>query len=163
MLQPLKLGELTENGIAVTQEMIEGAKDWVDIVHAVGGERHYEELMPIRDLHATDCGGTPDAWSYSAGTIEVFDYKFGYVRHDPFEHWQLLAYAIGARRVMADRGIIANTFGLHIVQPRSYSTEGIVRSWALTGAQLDEYAERMRKRIAEADAGAAETDQIEQG
>lgn len=156
------IGELMPNGVAVTREMIDGAILYQNYIREVAGPNvlniHYEESMRIPCLDLTDCGGTPDAWfqKIAERELHVIDYKFGHAPHEPFEHWQLLAYAIGICELPGVRGGIQRVT-LHIVQPRAYHMGDPCRSWSLSLASLEKYRERIKARIIEANNGVADT------
>lgn len=154
--EAVPIGAIAPNGIAVTEEMTEGAELYVRTVRSVVGDDTARLLVERRIatyLHE-DCWGTPDA-AYWAGEhhLHIFDYKFGHRFVDEFENWQLLAYAHG----MADAAFIlggwpedgsAVSVSLTIVQPRCYDRRGSVRTWRITVGELDQYAQRIADRLA---------------
>lgn len=131
----MPVGSLTSNGVAVTEEMVEGAELWAEAVAQYAGgdvERSIECLCIHRD-----CYGTPDfAYGPLDGTLYVSDYKYGHRYVDAFENWQLIAYAIGRMPSYLPTVRVV----LQIVQPRSYHRDGPVREWVLSGAELRDYA-----------------------
>lgn len=131
----MPVGSLTSNGVAVTEEMIEGAELWAEAVAQYpGGD--FEKSIECMYVHR-DCYGTPDyAHGPEAGTLHVSDYKFGHRYVSPFENWQLLAYAIGRMPSYLPTVRVI----LQIVQPRSYHRDGPVREWILNGHELRDYA-----------------------
>lgn len=133
--EPMPVGSLTSNGVAVTDEMVEGAELWADTVGAyTGGD--FEKPIECMYIHR-DCGGTPDyAYGPLDGTLYVADYKFGHRYVSAFENWQLIAYAIGRMPSYLPTVRVV----LQIVQPRSYHRDGPVREWILSGAELRDYA-----------------------
>lgn len=158
-----KVGDLLSNGVACTRQMPEGALEYVGYIRETVGAGHaahvrYEEQIRIPCLHLTDCGGTPDARYYNPETciLDVFDYKFGHAKHDPFEHWQLIGYAAGILQLPEITGPVI-LVRMHIIQPRCYSAGGITRSWTMTPDQLAPYIARLKRQIERADAGEADT------
>lgn len=138
----MPVGSLTSNGVAVTEEMVEGAELWADTVapylHLDTPPRieHPIECMVIH----RDCYGTPDfVHGPDHGTLYVADYKFGHRHVDAFENWQLIAYAIGSMPSYLPTVKVI----LQIVQPRSYHRDGPVREWVITGHELRDYATRL--------------------
>jgi len=125
------VGSLTENGIAVTDEMIEGAQLWAasipraDIVQI-------EQRIPISAVHPA-CFGTPDAWTRHYNTITVADYKFGHGYIGADNNWQLLAYTAGLYHENWDEDMQIDHI---IVQPRNYAPEGPVRKWSFSVTEL---------------------------
>lgn len=142
----LPVGSLTSNGVAVTEEMVEGAEMWAEAVAQYPGgdiEKQIECLYVHRN-----CWGTPD---YRAGLLDgvlyVADYKFGHRYVDAFENWQLVAYAIGSMPSYLPTVRVI----LQIVQPRSYHRDGPVREWVLSGHDLRDYAGVLRAACAAAE------------
>lgn len=124
-------------GYTVDWDMIRGAKMWADTVGygAVSGVP-----VVIQAIHPTDCWGEPDGWRWDAieRVLRMRDYKYGFEVHDPFEHWQMMAYARGVIDTLqlVDFEIDVE---LTIVQPRAYHKDGPVRSWRIRGDQLRPY------------------------
>lgn len=132
----MQVGQLTSNGVAVTEEMVEGAQLYAEAVARYPGgdvERSIECLYVHRD-----CWGTPDyAYGPLDGTLYVADYKFGHRYVDAFENWQLIAYAIGRMpKYLPSVRVV-----LQIIQPRSYHRDGPVREWIINGHELRDYAQ----------------------
>lgn len=134
------VGDLAPNGVAVTDEMIDGAYVYADAVkpyHTPESriEQHIECLYVHRDCH-----GTPD-FSYGPrdGVLFVSDYKFGHRYVSPERNWQLIAYAIGTMTAYYPTMRVI----LQIVQPRSYHRDGPVRTWEIDGERLRGYAEQL--------------------
>jgi hypothetical protein len=138
----MPLGSLTSNGVAVTDEMVEGAQMWAEAVAP-----YLMRDLPARiEQHAQcpaihhDCHGTPDfTYGPHNGELLIADYKFGHRYVDPFENWQLIAYAVGTMPEYLPTMRVT----LRIVQPRSYHRDGPVRDWVITGDQLRDYATRL--------------------
>lgn len=141
-----EIGMLTRNGVAVTDEMIEGAQLYAEtIAPYYGGD--LEKPIECMFIHR-DCWGTPDyAHGPLDGTLYVTDYKFGHRYVSPFENWQLIAYAIGRMPSYLPTVRVV----LQIVQPRSYHRDGPVREWILSGAELRDYATTLRLACAAAE------------
>lgn len=135
----MQVGSLTSNGVAVTDEMVEGAEMWVNAVEPYL-HRDSPALIeqPIECLYIhRNCYGTPDfTCGPDHGTLYVADYKFGHRYVDAFENWQLVAYAIGRMPSYLPTVRVV----LQIVQPRSYHRDGPVREWVLSGHELRDYA-----------------------
>lgn len=113
----------------VDYDMIHGARMWADVLGygSVSG-------VPVvcERIHPNDCWGEPDGWRYDpiAQRLRLPDYKYGFGIVDPFENWQLIAYAAG----------LLDTLGLDdtetilefiIVQPRAHHKDGPVRRWVV--------------------------------
>jgi hypothetical protein len=152
--QHVTVGSLASNGIAITEEMIEGAELFCDEVpdgttHT--GGCHVEERVEINRIHP-DCWGTPDAWYLRGQTVVVLDYKFGHGFVDEFENIQLMSYAVG---VLDTLGLDDTTHyvALTIVQPRYFVASSPVRTWGCLASDLRGHMNRIRSAVAKAEAG----------
>lgn len=135
-------GEFAPNGVEITEEMVEGAELCADHVLGIAGEYglHIEERLHAPHIHEHN-GGTPDVrvWMNVTRTLHIWDYKFGHRCVEVFENKQLINYATAALgEDVEDVHIV-----LHIVQPRSFCSEGPIRSWELDSDELDVYAEAL--------------------
>lgn len=134
-----------ENGVLLTEEMLEGALTYYNAVFAiantVGGiaAMHLEERVAISRLHP-QMFGTPDAWVWDAanGLLHVIDYKYGHRGVDPFENWQLAVYACGILESLGFDGAAEQHIKVRftIVQPRSFDRAGPVKTWETLAANL---------------------------
>ena len=135
----MQVGDLTSNGVAVTDEMIEGAELWTSTVAPYRSGARIEEHIECLVIHR-DCHGTPDfTHGPENGVLYVADYKFGHRYVSPFENWQLIAYAVGTMYSYLPTVRVI----LQIVQPRSYHRDGPIREWIIDGHMLREYATRL--------------------
>lgn len=131
---PLKIGDKAPNGIAVDQDMLDGAEMHVDALEGFNGTA--ETWVDIPRIHA-ECGGTPDFWQWNPATktLRVVDYKYGMRYVEVFENEQLCAYAAGLMDQLGlhDQDVIVE---LMIVQPRCFHVDGPVRTWKASAAML---------------------------
>lgn len=149
----MPVGSLASNGVAVTDEMVEGAEMWAAAVTPSNGG-DFEKQIECMYIHR-DCYGTPDyAFGPEAGTLLVSDYKFGHRYVSAFENWQLIAYAIGRMPSYLPTVRVV----LQIVQPRSYHRDGPVREWVLSGHELRDYAGILHAACAKAESPEAQCD-----
>ncbi len=152
---PVTLGAFAENGVPVTQEMIEGADLYCETVAAA-----YASIRSVSDyvvesqvdmprVHAANWG-TPDTWIFghdpTTGRCKliVLDYKFGHGFVPVFENWQLIDYAIG---ILTELEITTGMVDIEfiVVQPRNYHRSGPVRRWAVSmTADLQGYVDVLR-------------------
>lgn len=128
------IGAKTDNGVLVTDEMLDAVDVLVDDVMSVIGPHGMtladcivESPVDIKRIH-DECWGTPDVRAWVGGVLYVWDFKFGYGFVNEFENEQLLAYAVGAID-QAGRHDLDVIVDARIVQPRCYSPEGAARSW----------------------------------
>jgi hypothetical protein len=133
----IPVGSLTSNGVAVTEEMVEGAQMYAEAVAPYLDGARIEEHVECMYVHR-DCHGTPDfAYGPTLGTLFISDYKFGHRYVSPEMNWQLIAYAIGSMPSYLPTVKVI----LQIVQPRSYHRDGPVREWVIDGHRLRDYAQ----------------------
>lgn len=142
--QVVRLGDICENGVAVTDEMLDGAAVYLEALLAVGPEywdrwRHETTLLmaPLGD----DEIATPDSmlWLPSQRAIYDHDYKFGHGRVEVFENGQLCLYVLGECERLRSSGAVAPDDDMRdvrvvmtVVQPRCYTGNGPVSSWTTT-------------------------------
>lgn len=154
------VGDIAPNGIAVTQEMIDGALLYYNHVFKLsnphGGIKmrcRVEQTVRIPSIHEA-CHGTPDTTAdlcELTGELHIFDYKFGYGEVDPLT-MQLVLYARGELDRLGFDGHAEQYLKvhLHIVQPRCYTASGPIRTWSGTAADLRAHWNRLRASAAEA-------------
>lgn len=133
-------GQIAENGVMLTDEMIDAADMYVDEVRKVALAPVVEERVDISYIH-NDCWGTPDAWCMRANELYLWDFKYGHRFVDVFENWQLIEYAAGILDKLGVDGIADQhiTVVMTIVQPRCYVGGSPVRSWSLRASDLRGY------------------------
>lgn len=154
------VGELTPEGIQVTQEMLDGALQFVNKVFAIANPHQamrkvrLEEQCEMRGIHHV-MFGTPDAeidLLEEVGEYHIVDYKYGHRSVGPFENWQLAGYAFGAfeRLELTPEQIDNAKVFFHIVQPRCYHNRPASQTWETTGKNLRRMWDRMRESAKEA-------------
>ena len=103
--------------------------------------------MDCPQIHA-DNWGTPDCWIIDRArrTIHIIDYKFGHRHVEVFENWQLINYAAGVFNAVELTGIEEQAFSVHltIIQPRSYHSDGPIRTWSLSAVDLRGYFNQLK-------------------
>jgi len=141
------IGTLAPNGIAVTQEMHEGAELFIsnvpDNVMGAGGCIHVEDRTNGGSIH-DDVWGTPDVWWVRDNVLKLPDYKFGHGFVDEWSNWQLICYA--AAIIAAHRGALDGIdVELIICQPRCFSQDSPWRVWRTTAAELQPFIEILKQ------------------
>lgn len=143
--QPV-LNMLATNGVAVTQEMIEGANlvvetflrhlgpNWASMIFI-------EKRIRIRRIHAEHCWGTPDyyAWAQLPDgryILFLFDYKFGHGVVEVFENDQLISYVAGLLDEVPNLDDTKVVVQMCIIQPRAGHPDGSVRGWRVLASDL---------------------------
>lgn len=129
----VKIGDVADNGVIVTEEMIDGAGIFqaavTDVAFRASDVFHCEGRISIP---LPDCFGTPDLWFLADGGkhLFLFDYKFGHKFVSEIWNKQLLCYLAGI--VVLHPQI--ETFSFVIVQPRCYYKGEPVREFTNTVA-----------------------------
>lgn len=122
-----KVGDTDGNGTEITQEMLDGADDFVELVKSWGVEPVIEQQMPCASIHP-ECGGTPDAWGVDRPKkiIHLGDFKFGH-RYVPITTYQLVAYLSGILDILGitEKEYMQWRVIFYICQPRYFSGDKI--------------------------------------
>ena len=130
-------GVTAPNGVAVTDEMRDGADTVLDMITRLPPAVYGSEEQWIPGTGIDDQGGgTVDLWRYfDDHTLLVMDYKFGFRPVSAYGNWQLLYYAAA----------LVNTYGLQpvhitlrVYQPRNYGDPW--SEWTISFDDLMDYA-----------------------
>jgi hypothetical protein len=148
------VGAFAPNGVAVTDEMLDGAEMYIAVIERdlrdTGTPREalvVEQRIAMPGIHAQNWG-TPDSWFFDPRTYRLYqyDYKFGHGFVDAYEHWQSINYTSGIVEVLAARmGIMPAELDqrlnvrITVVQPRNYDSDGPVRTWDVRASDLRAY------------------------
>lgn len=138
------LGTVTPNGVAITQEMIDGGQHFIsdilgELLKLDGSYlfRVETKVYPHGIIHP-DNEGTPDAFlvSQQAKLAIVWDYKFGHRAVDVFRNRQLINYLAGVLEglELTKADCEGWRISLRIVQPRNYGAAEVT-TWEITGAE----------------------------
>lgn len=156
-------GQRAPNGVVVDDEMIDAANQYADYVLencAYPAGLHVEEKIscPRINPHSE---GTPDSWWYS-GTpetlvIDLPDFKYGHRFVEVVKNLQLVNYAAGIMDHPDLNGVRPARWRFHIVQPRSYTPAGPIRTWTATTDELEPLWAQLKAAAAEAVAPGART------
>ena len=134
-------GDTAPNGVIVTEEMEAAAVLYADFIDELSIEfvnYNIEKHVQCPSIHPTDCAGTPDFFGFDGTDLHIVDYKYGHGAVEVFENKQLLCYYAG---IMDETGVAGIgdqdiTVHFHIVQPRSYSGDGPVKTWTTAATAL---------------------------
>lgn len=141
------VGRTAPNGVIITEEMYEGAKEYADDVTGImrslgvfgGPGLRIEQRVEIPAVHAINWG-TPDCsiYSKSENALYVWDYKFGFEVVEAFENWQAIDYVAGLLGELEIDGHMDQHTIVHIriAQPRAHHREGTIREWVVTASEL---------------------------
>jgi hypothetical protein len=128
-----------------------GAKIFAEVATPAGFPQ-IEKPVRIERIHA-ECWGTPDYRRYDPDvkTLDVAEYKYGHLYVDPFENFQMIAYATGAlSQLGVSPGADDVSVRLTVVQPRAFHSGGPVQSWTTTAFGLEKLVQRARAAAAQA-------------
>lgn len=134
----IEVGQRAPNGIALTEEMAEGADLYYDdITSTLQLDQVLVEVpVTVPMVHEQHCWGTPDARGWAPGPwLFLWDYKFGHEPVEVVDNWQMLAYVSGA--ISATNVLDAQVnVCCRIVQPRAYHRDGPIREWRFNAAEI---------------------------
>lgn len=140
------IGHAAPNGVTITDEMMRGAMQWV---YATRGATPAFVQTPVScaPIHPSSWGTPDKARVDTSPAVIVYDYKFGHLLHDPFEHWQCIAYVTGLCHMFGLLGNPDVQCEIVIVQPRDYSDP--IKSWSFTVGELRAYINIAHAAVAE--------------
>lgn len=147
MGRPPLEGSQAPNGVAVTQEMLEGGRLLVDTLASLGNlPWQVETPLAIPSIHPRDNWGTPDLRAWGARELYIIDYKFGHGIVEAYENWQEIDYAAGCFDEANVNGLDDQQIIVHlgIIQPRGFHRDGPVRWWHVRGSDLRAYFNTLR-------------------
>lgn len=76
----------------------------------------------------------------------IDDAKYGWRLVEPFENWQLLGYAIGLLKQIANSNTIKSV-RLRIFQPRPHHEKGWIREWTISVSELYDYYQKICEQV----------------
>lgn len=133
------LGSVAPNGIVLTQEMLDGAQLWYDVVGGPNPELQVEQRVAMPRIHAA-AFGTPDTWRWfpADGILRVWDYKYGFGIVEAPENWQCIQYTCGILDLLGIDGRNDQVVWVEIIiiQPRAPHPDGRVRTWRVRASDL---------------------------
>lgn len=136
------VGSISNDGVVITDELFDAAREVFNVIwgkcNRVNKLNQLNIEKPCNVSEHDDWVCIPDAWFYDdeSNTLYVFDEKYGHRYVDVYENWQLL---IEAFSICDKHSIRPNIVDLCVIQPRSFTSEGTVRNWALTYDELMVY------------------------
>lgn len=145
-------GQIAENGVMLTDEMVDAAEMYAEHVASIlpefaGYPQYIEQPVSIATIHP-ECWGTPDHWVYKPGKLVVHDFKFGHRYVEVFENWQLLEYVAGILDLVGVNGVTDEhtEVVMYIVQPRCYVGGSPIREWRTKAVHLRSAFNHLRNR-----------------
>lgn len=140
-----KVGDVAPNGVVLTDELLDGALFYVDVLALYDVQWTLEQSLPAPEIHP-QCGGSPDAFAGIEGEMPrviIPDLKGGFRIVDVFPNWQLIGYASAVLSHMNMHNVDCE-IEFVIVQPRAFHRDGPVRRHVTTVAALRPYWDAMR-------------------
>lgn len=130
----------TPNGIFVTADMAEHVGKFTDMIARrgytdeaiIGVESEVDFEVPTTNIVIT-CRPDHYAFDTGSGVLHIDDFKYGWRIVEPFNHWTLIAYAIG---VMHRHNWQPTMVVFTICQPRPLHRDGPIREWSISGQEL---------------------------
>lgn len=146
------VGSLSKDGVLITQELFEAAREYVNDVLKYCRENGLTEALQVEQRvglskYLPEWYGIPDAVVYNPleNTLVIWDAKFGHRLVEAFENWPMLIYAMGK---VEDLGLNNQTLiTLRVVQPRGFHSGGIIREWSLSRAELFIYETQLTQGL----------------
>lgn len=148
--RPVSVGQVAPNGTEVDQEMLDSAELFCSVIHTPDPEARAatrtEVTLTGTRIHPTANQGTPDAQRYTRNYLKVWEFKYGHEPVAAYENWQMInqtALVLDNYGVdgLQDQSL---TVELTVVQPRSYTREGAVRTWSVVASELRPYFNELR-------------------
>lgn len=150
-------GKCAKNGEPFTEEMYEGATEYMEdvgsmILESGMADQHdywgLEDRIHCPSIHELSWG-TSDAWLYNTyrSKLTIWDYKYGFESVDAEENYQCINYANGLMdRLGLLNGLIDQTITVEIrvIQPRAYHDGRIIKTWEVPGSDLRAYFNHLR-------------------
>lgn len=133
---------ISPNNRILHDELFEATETYVDFLNWHNeAEWQIEEPVNCSSIYPY-MTGTPDAWQYVPGLLRVADFKGGFRFVEVWGNLQLIIYAVSIAE-MLELPESCNV-ELTIVQPRSYHSEGAIRTWCVTLGDLKPYVHFLR-------------------
>lgn len=148
---PYMVGQLSRDGVVITQELYDAAMEYVTNVINYCAEHelapntlHIEERVDLSHM-LTGWYGIADAWIYNPklATLVVWEFKGGHALVEAYEHWPMLLYSVG----ITEKIPYIQHYEYRVVQPRGFHRLGIVRDWKLERIALDVFRHRVSKTL----------------
>jgi hypothetical protein len=141
----IAVGQIAKNGVPLTDEMIEGAELYAEVVGDEIG--HIEQRLIATRIHPENIC-IPDHFVYNPveRVIRVHEYKFGHGFVEVFENWQLIDNVAAIMDSLNINGHDDQHIDVEmtVVQPRSYHRDGPVRTWRVRASELRGYHNKLR-------------------
>lgn len=140
------LGQVSPNGVIVTEEMCQGGQTYVDDILHVCQQYGALQLLKIEhhvtmpQIHPHHNEGTLDAglWLPDVSKLYLWDYKFGFGEVPAKNNPQLIDYVAGLVNEIGVNGIADQHIEvvMRVGQPRFYKRHGAVDEWRCTLSDL---------------------------
>lgn len=153
--RPVALGQVADNGVVLTAEMIEGAELYANHIMQRGPVGHVEETLTDPALHP-DNWGTPDHWvfDWQLMLLNLDDLKFGHRYVEVKWCTQLMEYVA---LILQALGLLSHPFVedvkivLTLVLPRCYHAPSPVQVWETTWGDIERRVDQLQAAMYAAD------------
>jgi Protein of unknown function (DUF2800) len=140
------VGSLSKDGVLITQELFEAAREYVNDVLSMCGDNnlHIEKRVSLEDF-LPEWWGVPDCYIYNDldNHLTIWDAKFGHELVNAVENWPMMIYAMGlCRKLDLDNQC---KITLRVVQPRGFHSGGTTREWSLSRVDLLIYEHQLKE------------------
>jgi len=153
------VGQLSPEGVRITDDMAEGAQVMVDDVIDIAGKAFALQSLKVEhrvyapQIHPEN-DGTLDAalWLPNAGRLYLWDYKNGHRENIAKGNLQLVNYVAGLVNELQIDGTADQHITVHIriVQPFCYNAAGPVDEWVVPLSDLRGYFNQLNIKAHEA-------------
>ena len=141
------------NDVPITDDMRFHMGAFTDRIEGLreGNSWYVEMKLVAAAIHPTLCWGTADSvvLDHTNKVAYIDDAKYGWGLHDPYQHYQLVAYGSAVMDFIGPEAIDW-TFHLTIVQPRPWHREGPIRTWVVSAPELRNHVRHLRTQAEEA-------------
>lgn len=127
----LEAGSVAKNGVSVTQDMIDGAEAYSDLI---GLNATVEQRINL-DSVSPGMFGYIDAFKVIGTDLFIYDYKYGHTPVEAFENDQMLASIRGLLDLPASVGV--KNIHMEIFQPRVFTA--VENKWSITMEEYQDY------------------------
>lgn len=124
------IGTKAPNGLFITGEMVENAKEYLNDILGKGNV----EVVTSYESPLFKIRGRADYICYNNGKLVIADFKYGHKLVSPENNWTLISHAFGW--LQQNHTAEINEVEFKIYQPRGFTPEGTLRTWTIDKSKL---------------------------
>ena len=144
------------NSVIITDEMIDSALTYVNVVIGIVGDDSERKKMLFIENRVDSKYIDPEAWGsadaifydVTTNTLYIWDFKHGHTRVDAIGNMQIIGYAQATAETFNYKSINPR-LSLNIVQPRCYDSKGPVDNWIISFDHIRAYVNQMKHSVAQ--------------